>query len=204
MPQDMWKVYVHINKQNGKRYVGITSKLKPEHRWNSGRGYLENPHFYAAIEKYGWDNFDHIILYEGLTMEQACNIEKQLIYDWHTTNTDYGYNMTTGGEGTPGFHPSEEVRAKLSEARRRENLSEETLQRRSDGLKGRKFTSEHKRKIGEGNSKAIAMYSLSGELLRVFASAKEAETELGVSHAHISQCCNGHRQTSGGYRWQFV
>lgn len=39
-----WIVYVHINKLNGKRYVGITSKHKPEYRWNNGRGYRENPH----------------------------------------------------------------------------------------------------------------------------------------------------------------
>ena len=204
MPQADYKVYVHTNKMNGKRYVGITSKAKVEHRWNSGRGYKENSHFYAAIQKYGWDAFDHEILFDGMSEKEAKAKEIELIREWKTQDNRYGYNMTSGGDGTPDFYPSEETRRKLSEARKRENLSEETLHRRSEGLKGRKFTDEHKKKIGDGNSKAIHMYSNDGELIRTFRSAYDAESELGISHSHISQCCTGKRQTSGGYRWAFA
>ena len=204
MPQSAYKVYVHTNSINGKRYVGITSKAKPEHRWNSGRGYHENPHFYAAIQKYGWDNFTHEILFDGLSEEEAKRKEIELIREWNTQDSRYGYNMTSGGDGTPNCHPSEETRRKLSEARKKENLSEETLRRRSEGLRGRKFTEEHKKKIGDGNSKKIHMLSKDGVLLRVFRAAMDAELELGISHSHISQCCNGRRTTAGGYRWQFA
>lgn len=199
-----WKVYVHINRINGKRYVGITSKQKPEHRWNGGRGYKENPHFFSAIEKYGWDSFDHVILFDGLSGEGAKEIEKSLISEWHTQDREYGYNMTSGGDGTPDCHPSAETRAKLSEARRKENLSEETLRRRSEGLRGRVFTDDHKRKIGEANSKPINMFDKSGSYLRSFASAKDAEVACGISHSHISQCCTGKRNSAGGYVWQFA
>lgn len=132
MSTKVWKVYVHTNTANGKRYVGITSKAKVEHRWNSGRGYKENPHFYSAIEKYGWDNFTHTVLYDNLTELQAKDMERKLIQEWKTMDTKFGYNMTTGGDGTPGYRPSAETRAKLSAARMRENLSEETLRRRSE------------------------------------------------------------------------
>lgn len=199
-----WRVYVHINKANGKRYVGVTSKPNPNHRWSNGLGYKENTHFYAAIQKYGWNNFEHIILAEGLTEQEAKEMEKQLIAEWNTQNREYGYNMTSGGDGTPGFYPSEETRMKLSIARRKENLSEETLARRSAGLRGRKFTEEHKRKIGDGNSKAIEMFSKDGEFLKRFNSAHEAEEELGIHHSHISQCCHGTRMTTGGYKWRFA
>lgn len=47
---------------NNKKYVGITRK-----RWANGKGYRDNIHFNNAILKYGWDNFDKQILYEGLT-----------------------------------------------------------------------------------------------------------------------------------------
>lgn len=112
--------------------------------------------------------------------------------------------MTSGGDGTPGYHPSESTRRKLSEARKRENLSEETLMRRSLGLRGRKFTEEHKSKIGAANSKRVEMFDKDGTLLYCFNSLAEAEATKGISHSHISQCCTGKRQTAGGYIWRFA
>lgn len=204
MGPSTWKVYVHVNKINNKKYVGITQKPKAEHRWNSGRGYIENPHFYSAIQKYGWDGFFHQILFSNLNEGEAKNIEKLLILTWRTQDQLYGYNMTSGGDGTPGYHPSDETRKKLSIARRKENLSEETLRRRSESLRGRKFSDEHKRKIGIGNSKPIKMFSKDGKYIRSFSSAREAEITLGVSHSHISQCCNKTRKSAGGYIWDFA
>ena len=199
-----WKVYVHTNKINGKRYVGITSKPKVEHRWNEGRGYSKNPRFYSAIKCYGWDGFEHDVLLTGLTKDEAITAECALIERWKTNDLKYGYNMTTGGDGTCGYHPSNDTRQKLSELRRKENLSEETLSRRSAGLKGRKFTDEHKRKIGVGNSKPVMMLSKDGKYIRSFSSAHEVEISLGVSHTHISQCCHNKRKGAGGYLWKFA
>lgn len=198
-----WTVYVHVNKLNGKRYVGITSKNNPNHRWSNGRGYKENTYFYSAIEKYGWDAFEHIILFDDLDEKQAKDTECKLIAEWHTNDRRCGYNMTTGGDGTPGFIPSEETRQKLSIARRRENLSPETLKRRSEGLKGRKFSEEHKQKIGRANSKPVVCVHEDGSET-VFPSAHCAEVQMGISHSHISQCCHGTRQTAGKLHWKFL
>ena len=63
---------------------------------------------------------------------------------------------------------------------------------------------EHKQKIGEANSKPINMYDISGTFIRSFVSAYEAEAILRINHSHISQCCHGHRQTTGGYKWSFA
>lgn len=204
MDEKKWRVYVHINKINKKKYVGVTSKPNPNHRWQNGNGYKQNTHFYSAIQKYGWDNFEHIILLENLTEEEAKDYEKKYIKELKTQDRKYGYNMTSGGDGTPGFYPSEETRKKLSNARKRENLSEETLRRRSEGLRGRKFSEEHKRKIGDGNSKPIDMLTIDGDYIRTFPSAHTVEIELGINHSHISQCCRGTRKTTGGYSWRYA
>ena len=75
----IWCVYLHTNKINNKKYVGITSR-NPLVRWNNGNGYTSNKHFFNSIKKYGWKNgFEHEILYVNLSEEQAEKIEKELI-----------------------------------------------------------------------------------------------------------------------------
>ena len=74
-------VYCHTSPSN-KKYVGIS--CNPIKRWNNGKGYIKNYLFYRAIEKYGWENFKHEILYENLTIEEAGEIEKTLINKYAT------------------------------------------------------------------------------------------------------------------------
>ena len=110
-----YMVYIHTNLINEKKYVGITS-LTPERRWQKGYGYHRNAHFYSAILQYGWDNFSHEILFEGLSKEAACSKEIELIEKYKTNDPRFGYNNSTGGEfGSLGCHLSEEVRKRLSE-----------------------------------------------------------------------------------------
>ena len=44
-----------------------------------GYQYHQCTHFWRAIQKYGWDNFEHIILVENLSKEMANIIESELI-----------------------------------------------------------------------------------------------------------------------------
>lgn len=96
-----YKVYCHTS-PSGKRYVGISNN--PIKRWNNGKGYIKNYLFYRAIEKYGWDNFKHEILYDNLTLEQAGQIEKELINKWNLIDPNFGYNLREGGNGKFSEH----------------------------------------------------------------------------------------------------
>lgn len=99
-------VYVHTNKMNGKKYVGITSR-KPEQRWDRGHGYFSNKHFYKAILKEGWnEGFEHEVLFTDLTKEEAEKYEKEYIAFYQSNNPKYGYNQTKGGLGYDGFNHS--------------------------------------------------------------------------------------------------
>ena len=60
---------------NGKKYIGITCK-SPNERWEGGTGYSAKtqPVMYNAIQKYGWENIEHKIFYQGLTYEKAIEM----------------------------------------------------------------------------------------------------------------------------------
>ncbi len=109
-------IYVHIF-PNGKRYVGQTC-VDPYKRWRGGKRY--SGLMRKAIDKYGWDNITHEILYSGLTVDAANKIEMDLIKEFKTTNPKYGYNITKGGDGYKGAHHSGKTRTLLREKARKQ------------------------------------------------------------------------------------
>ena len=77
---DTYCVYIHTNKINNKKYVGQTIHGdNPNLRWKNGGGYRNQLYFYQAIQKYGWDNFEHEVVASNLTKEESDNFEKLLI-----------------------------------------------------------------------------------------------------------------------------
>lgn len=86
---------MHRNKINNKVYIGQTCQ-KPEHRWGAnGNGYREQQKFYNAIQKYGWNNFEHIILEECDNEKEALNRESYYIQKYDSINN--GYNILSHG-----------------------------------------------------------------------------------------------------------
>lgn len=106
-----WCVYKHINKVNGKVYIGQTCQ-KPENRWGNGSNYKPCTLFYRAIMKYGWDGFEHKVVEDNLTFEQANFLEEKLIKELKSNEPEYGYNLKSGGSN--GI-PNEEVKQKMKD-----------------------------------------------------------------------------------------
>ena len=104
-------VYRHINPFNNKVYVGIT-KLSLSDRWNKGKGYKHCKLFYRAIQKYGWDNLQHLVVCSNLDKKTACLVEQHLIKYYKDKNLSY--NITNGGEGTVGFSMPEDAKRKIA------------------------------------------------------------------------------------------
>lgn len=108
--KDNYTIYMHKNKSNNKVYIGQTS-LSPEKRWLNGRGYKHCTTFYNAIQKYGWDNFEHIILRTNLTLSEANYWEEYYIKIYNSTNRKFGYNIRSGGEN---FSFNKDIKIKMS------------------------------------------------------------------------------------------
>lgn len=127
-----YTVYKHIC-PNSKIYIGITQQ-EPNKRWLNGLGYQTQRLFSKAIKKYGWQNIEHVILFTGLTREEAESIEIELISEYKSDIPKYGYNLDKGGK-TAG---------KMSEETKR-IIGEKAKIR----MTGRKLSEETKRRIGE-------------------------------------------------------
>ena len=218
----MYIVYQHKNKINGKVYIGITSQ-KPEQRWGSqGCNYKSSPHFYSAIQKYSWDNFEHNILFTELTKEQACLKKQELIKEYNSMNREFGYNSTSGGDI---FTMNEETKQKISQAMmgNQNNLghpcSEEKKKKISNAQKGREFTEEHKQKLSEAaknrhvpcseekkqilKEKSHKKPVYCEELDKIFESVQECGRQLGIPATNISKLCNGRGKTLKGYHLRY-
>lgn len=131
-------VYMHINKLNGKIYIGQTCN-EPDIRWRNGKGYAGCPYFYNAINKYGWDNFEHIILKEHLSFDEANELEEKLINKYHSNDNKYGYNIRGGGKNGK---VSEKTKTLISKSKMGHFVSEETK---------RKISKNHADMSGKNN-----------------------------------------------------
>jgi group I intron endonuclease len=148
-----YTIYVHISPHN-KYYVGITSQ-DINRRWQNGYGYRNQKLFYRAIEKYGWNNFQHEIIATNITEEEAKNFEIILIRELKSSDKKYGYNLSLGGESSNGYKHTDEVKEICRLASKKRVVTEETKRKLSLANKNQKISEEHLEKLQEGKRKYI-------------------------------------------------
>lgn len=164
-------IYCHTNKLNGKRYIGQT-KNSVQKRWgHNGYNYTRCPNSLLgkAILKYGWDNFEHEILFTNLTKEQANAKEIELIKLFNTTDRLYGYNLTAGGQMNTLTLAQKEQRRQLN------------YQMWQDGT----FQA----------AVCTAVYCV--ELDTFFSSALEAQRQTGIDNSAIQKVCKKQLKYAG-------
>lgn len=114
-------VYMHENKINHKVYIGITHYIdNPNIRWKNGKGY-EHQYFGEKIAKYGWENFNHIILENNIDAKDIDKRENFWIDKFQSLNPIYGYNRCKSGE------VSEETKIKMSQSWTEERRKEQSF-----------------------------------------------------------------------------
>jgi group I intron endonuclease len=172
-------LYKITNQLNGKIYIGQSKNDK--YRWRQHLYFAKNPnktgqYIHHAMAKYGAENFEFQIIAFCRNQEDANNIENTLILQYNSRDTQFGYNLTVGGnygghseetkrklseatkqqikeKGHPsqGVKRSEEARQNMSAAQqnRNNNYTPEMRKRMSDSHKGQKHPSEvvEKRKL---------------------------------------------------------
>lgn len=202
-------IYLHRNKINNKCYVGQTCQ-KPEQRWGrNGQNYREQPYFYRAIEKYGWDNFEHIILETDINEDRVDERECFWASYYHALAPE-GYTLHVGKYVTKDT--SDLLRKTYSEAalerwedpQYREKIKQgrkKMWQDASDSCKQKMLANLDRTGAGgKARSKQVECI----ETKMIYASTREAERLTGINHCNISQACNGKRKTAGKFHWRYI
>ena len=181
-------VYVHVNKINGKMYIGKTIYGdNPNKRWKRGNGYRTQKFFYRAINKYTWDGFNHEVIAKNLTQAEAANFEKLLIKLYNTKNPKYGYNCTNGGEGIEGYHHTEASKIKRNKTMEKYLSNPEYIQKIRDAAAKR----------------IICQFTLNGDFIKRYDSIMDAQRQTGIHNAYISKNALSKLPSAHGYIFLF-
>ena len=197
-------IYKATNTVNGKEYIGFALDLesrKRAHYNRANRG--EGEYFHNALRKYGFDMFEWTVLKEDATLDDEIALIEQ-----HETYKK-GYNLTMGGEGKLGCKHSEKAKKKISDARKKQKVTEKQLRvlrenaRRmkenghtdeakrkiSEAQKGRKLSEEHKRNISKSHAakKPSGAYYQSKEYKEKMSKACSGKTRTPEQRENIRQ-----------------
>lgn len=124
-------IYYHKSPE-GKYYIGQTCQNTKE-RWRKGKGY-NSLKFTAAIQKYGWDNFEHGILEENVLKDKIDELEAYYIEKFNSVENGYNtYKQNYSGYHFSDLWENEQVKAKmiktLTDLRNTEEYHNEQSQR---------------------------------------------------------------------------
>lgn len=214
-------VYGHYNKITKKWYIGQTEQIL-ERRFKNGNGYKYNEKFYNDIELYGWDSFDHIILFESDSYEECDIKEKEFIIKYDSFKN--GYNNGPGGKSKVIL--SEEQRKKLSEIHKKISCDhlhtkemQEKIKKTIQEKKKREFEAlpeeektriiekrkktEERKKYRENNKVPVIQMDMNGNYIKTFPSILAAAQEVDCNPSRIKRVITGERKSTHGFKWRY-
>ena len=201
-------IYKITNIINGKCYIGQTVNGFNRRYWCQGIGIEKvynyykyektcnryvNEHLFNSIEKYGFDAFEVIEIFDIAFSKKELNIKENCYIKLYNSNKkEYGYNITEGGEGMKGWNPSEETRKKMSETHKGENhpmygvrgednplygkhRPQEVKDKISKAHKGKILSDETKKKISENNARFMLGKHHTEETRKKMSESKKGE-----------------------------
>ena len=170
-----WSLYKHTS-PSGKVYIGITKNISERWRMN-GKRYKGSTRIWNAIQKYGWNNFKHEIIMDGLSKQEASQLEKEYIAKYNSTNPLFGYNLTYGGyDGI---------------------LCVDSAEQKRKSLMGHEVSADVRKALSDFHSIEVICLETS----KVFRNAKEAGEAMGIYAGSIGKCCNGVASNAGGFHF---
>ena len=210
-------IYQIINKINGKTYVGksehnITKRFK-EHCNDAFKNRNEKRPLYAAMRKYGIENFEISLLEETDDPN-----EREIFWIEQKGSFKNGYNATKGGDGKRYLDYDlivaeyQEIQS-IAETARKLNISADSVK---TALENKKIEIKPSNQVLKAKfGKIIKMFDLQENYIKAFPSIKEAarylmeqgfaakSNDAGSVTTHLRNCANGKRKTAYKHIWKW-
>ena len=201
-------------------YVGVARVTKYANRWAGDfkKNYSGCSVMYNAIIKYGEDNIETKILFDGLRIDEANEIEQK-----YRPLPHIGWNIRQGG-GNRGLQ-SKKTKEKISNSKKslpyqyekiftketREKIRTSKLGNKN--MLGKKYSEETKEKMsisakkrGVSENTRLSRFKqvICVETGIIYKSQVEAQKETGINHKYISSSCHSKTRKAGGFTWRLL
>ncbi len=174
----MYTAYLLIDPTSGLvRYIGLTKKTLQERlQKHLSDGRARNPYKYNWIQKLKRNGFiPEIIVYQdGLSKEEACELEIDLIRFFRILSGKKLTNIDNGGLLPPswtGKTHTEEIKKKMSKSQKK---------------------------------KSVWQLQTNGRFVKKFPSTNIASKQTKINSGSIVNCCLKKRKTAGGFKWRYA
>lgn len=225
MKEKVFKIYCYTNKQTNEKYVGVTCKTLNQRAGKNGREYTRtNTKFAQAINQYGWDSFEASILDTTKDDREASKLELYYIELFESYKDGIGYNKNHGGTVptikrimqfdmngnyiTTYDRPHDAFKKVGVAVTLIIDCCNKNL-KTAGGFVWR-YEKEYDGRFNEmeltpfSGERRVDQLSATGDFIKTFNSAKEAQQETGAQRSKICMCCKGLRKTAGGYCWRYT
>ena len=172
-----FRIYGYYQPSENKWYVGRTSeKYQSARAGKEGKRYLDKcPKFAEAIRKHGWGSFEYHVFETTEDEELSWELEKK----WVDLKDSYnnGYNLASGGKGSPDVPISQERRDRMSMMN---SLCH-----------------------GHYLSKGVQQFTKDGRFIAEYSSLGEASRKTGIPRSTIWRSMR-RDSTCREYRWKYI
>lgn len=183
-------IYQIRNTRNGKLYIGQSVDLahrKSCHIYDLKNNRHKNIHLQRA-----YNIEPSVFVFEIICQcseKELDDLEIHFIKKYKTTDSAYGYNLDSGGNGAGRM--SEETKAKLSKAKKG-----------NTAMCGKRLSDEWKKHLSEAQPHKRKVRCIETNI--VYESFAEAARQMGLNRTKIVSCCTGSRKSTGGFHFRYA
>lgn len=206
-------IYKITNLVNSKIYIGQTIN-SIQHRFNqhinSAMHQKGSPYLGKAIRKYGADNFTIECIEEGIPHNLLNDKEIYWIEYYHANDSNFGYNLTRGGNLSCISIPVEDELIinqlwdsgkTIGDIKEKTGHSTNTINR---VLKNNtSYSISESKKRGSIKATPVCQYDLQGNFIAQYSTLFDAANAINGSYQSIGQACIN-KNLAYGYQWTYA